>query len=213
MAWPNSRYWMHNGYLVVEGEKMSKSLGNFFTVRELLADYPGEAIRLTLLQTHYRQPLDFTTKGLDQAKSTLDRLYTALRHAADAEAAEVPPPAEIVTALEDDLNTPQALAHLHELATALNKADDPAEKARLKGLIAAAGGLLGVLGADPEAWFQGADTGGGAGAAEIEKLITQRNAARAEKDFAEADRIRDELAAAGVVLEDGPDGTSWKHAG
>jgi cysteinyl-tRNA synthetase len=208
-----AKYWMHNGYLVVEGEKMSKSLGNFFTVRELLADYPGEAIRLTLLQTHYRQPLDFTTKGLDQAKSTLDRLYTALRHAADAEAAEVPPPAEIVTALEDDLNTPQALAHLHELATALNKADNPAEKARLKGLIAAAGGLLGVLGADPEAWFQGADDGGGAGAAEIEKLITQRNAARAEKDFAEADRIRDELAAAGVVLEDGPDGTSWRRAG
>src|SRR5262249_22056649 len=106
------RNWVHNGYLVVEGEKMSKSLGNFFTVRELLADVPGEAIRLTLLSTHYRQPLDFTRVSLTQARHALDRLYTALRGAGEDVGEEVAPPFDVVAALEDDLNTPMAIAHL-----------------------------------------------------------------------------------------------------
>ncbi len=207
-----AKVWMHNGYVVVGGKKMSKSLGNFFTVRELLDEgFPGEAIRLTLLSGHYRQPLDVTREKIDEAKAQLDRLYGALRHAGEAEAgpAEAPPEA-LLAALADDLNTPQALAELHEIAGALNKANDPQEAARLEGQLLAAGDLLGLLQADPEAWFQGAD--GTLSAEEIEARIEARRQARKAKDFAEADRIRDELAAQGVLLEDGPGGTTWKRA-
>ena len=211
---PFVRYWVHNGYVVVEGEKMSKSLGNFFTVRDLLDEAPGEAIRLALLGTHYRQPLDFTRDGLRQARATLDRLYGALRHAAMAAAADpgdVAPPAALVAALEDDLNTPRAIGVLHALAGALNKETDPAEKARRAAELTAGGALLGLLQADPETWFQGAGEGALADD-EIEALIAKRDRARADKDFAEADRIRDDLADRGVLLEDGPDGTTWRRA-
>jgi len=212
---PFVRYWVHNGYVVVEGEKMSKSLGNFFTVRDLLDEAPGEAIRLALLGTHYRQPLDFTRDGLRQARAALDRLYGALRHAAMAAAAadpgDVAPPAALVAALEDDLNTPRAIGVLHALAGALNKETDPAEKARRAAELTAGGALLGLLQADPETWFQGAGEGALADD-EIEALIAKRDRARADKDFAEADRIRDDLADRGVLLEDGPDGTTWRRA-
>ena len=203
--------WMHNGYVVANGEKMSKSLGNFFTVRQLLEEgVRGEVIRLALLSAHYRQPLDITRDKLAEMKAQLDRLYGALGNA--GEAADALPREGLLAALSDDLNTPEALAELHELATALNKARTPAEKARLKGALLGAGRLLGLLEADPETWFKGAATDG-VDSAEIETLIAARNAARKSKDFAESDRIRDNLAAKGIVLEDRPDGTTdWRRA-
>jgi cysteinyl-tRNA synthetase len=206
-----ARYWMHNGYLMAEGEKMSKSLGNFYTVRELLDEFPGEAIRLALLQTHYRQPLDFTKGGLAQAKATLDRFYLALRDAAGIAAAATEAP-DVRAALADDLNTPLALSHMHEALGDLNRAATDAEKASAKGRLLDGAGLLGLLWQDPEAWLRG-----GAGEAaisdeEIERLIAERIEARKNKDFATADRIRDELAEAGIILEDGPEGTTWRRA-
>jgi len=205
-----ARRWVHNGYVVVEGEKMSKSLGNFFTVRQLLEEgLRGEAIRLTLLTGHYRQPLDVTREKLKEAKVQLDGFYGALRKVEDVEAADAKPSTGLVEALEDDLNTPAALAELHETAGALNRAEDPAEQARIKSELLAGARLLGLLEADPEDWFQGEAAGDEAG--EIERLIEARAVARKAKDFTEADRIRDELKAEGIVLEDTPQGTIWKR--
>ena len=203
---PFVKYWMHNGYLTVDGEKMSKSLGNFHTVHNLLDRTPGEAIRLALLSAHYRQPLDFSLRALDEAKNALDRFYTALRAAVGTDASDGDA-AGVQAALEDDLNTPQAIAELHGLASELNK--NPADGA-IKGALLAGGAMLGLLQQDPEDWFkQGA---GDIDEAEIEALIEERVAARAAKYFAESDRIRDELAAAGIVLEDGAGGTTWKRS-
>jgi len=208
-----AKYWMHNGHLMAEGEKMSKSLGNFYTVRELLDEFPGEAIRLTLLQTHYRQPLDFTKDKLREAKHTLDRCYGALRAAADIDADAGASAGAVQVALEDDLNTPLALAALHEALNALNAAGDDVAKARAKGALLAGGEVLGLLQQDPEAWFRwqaaGAET---LDDNAIEAAIERRRAARAARNFAEADHIRDELAANGVILEDRPDGTIWRRA-
>ena len=204
--------WMHNGYVTVDGEKMSKSLGNFHTVHDLLGRAPGEAIRLSLLTAQYRQPLDFSLEGLDRARSALDRLYTALAGARDVAASDDPAAAEpVVEALSDDLNTPRALAEMHALAGTLNRSDCADERARAKAGLLFAGGLTGLLAADPESWFKGA---GDDGEDAIDILVAARSRARSERDFAEADRIRDELMEVhNVVVEDRPDGSSeWRRA-
>jgi cysteinyl-tRNA synthetase len=184
-----AQLWMHNGYVVVGGEKMSKSLGNFLTVRQLLEEgYPGEAIRLALLSAHYRQPLDVTREKLTEAKAQLDRFYLAVR-SLPRQAGE-PDPA-VLAALAADLNTPEAMALLHEQASALNRAS-PGERPALAARLLASAALLGLLEQEPERWFQG----GGDGA--IDALVEARWQARKSRNFKEADRIRDELAAQGI---------------
>ncbi len=207
-----ARYWLHNGYITIDGEKMSKSEGNFFTLRDLLTQYPGEVIRFALLAGHYRQPLDWSREAVEQARAAIDRLYQALRNTADIETDATPPvPEAIREALCDDLNTPAALRHLHETATALNKASDTGERQRLKADLLGAGSALGLLANDPEAWFRGTASADGPSEAEIESLIAERTDARRQKDFARADRIRDDLAERGVVLEDSAEGTTWRR--
>jgi cysteinyl-tRNA synthetase len=206
-----ARLWMHNGYVVVNGEKMSKSLGNFFTVRQLLEEgFRGEAIRLALLSGHYRAPLDITREKITECKGQLDRLYGALRGVDAAQDGE--PPATILAALADDLNTPLALAELHEIASAMNKSKDEGSREALAGDLLTGGMLLGLLQDDPDAWFKGAAAEGALSAEEVEAMIAARIEARQAKNFTEADRIRDDLLAQGITLEDGPGGTIWRRA-
>ena len=199
--------WMHNGFLQLESEKMSKSLGNFFTIRDLLADWPGEVLRLGMLKTHYRSPLDWTLKGAEESAKTLDDWYAV---AADAEGG-LPSPA-LVEALYDDLNTAQAMAVLHGLRNAAVSGGE-----RERGEFAASLRLLGFLSMSAAAWKGRKQQASGIDAEQVDRLIAERAAARARKDFKESDRIRDELAAMGVAIKDGKDAdgkpvTTWEIA-
>ena len=208
-----ARYWLHNGFLNMNAEKMSKSLGNVLLVKDLVQQAPGECVRLALLNAHYRQPLDWSDETLPQARKQLDRLYGALRDLAHLERdTGVEAPAELLAALEDDLNTPAALAVLFERAKAANKAEDDGQRRQLKTELLAGAELLGLLGADPEQWF--AEAGGGAAelsAEQIDGLLAQRAQARADKDYAAADQIREQLTAAGVEIEDTASGARWRY--
>ncbi|MGB5627707.1 MAG: cysteine--tRNA ligase [Woeseiaceae bacterium] len=209
---PFARYWLHNGFLSLDQTKMSKSLGNVLLVHNLIETIPGEVIRLALLSAHYRQPLDWSEETIQAARRMLDRLYGAVRGievSDEARAAAVVPP-ELVAALEDDLNTPKALAEFFALARALNKSDDKKEMAALAASMYAAGNLMGLLGNDPEQWFAG-HVEGDMPADEIEALIEQRNAAKTERDFYRADAIRDQLRDAGITIQDGREGTTWRR--
>jgi cysteinyl-tRNA synthetase len=193
--------WMHNGFLQVEGEKMSKSLGNFVTIRELLADWPGEVLRLNMLKTHYRSPIDWTVKGLEESAKTLDDWY---RVAADVR--EGQPAGAVIEALSDDLNTPQMIASMHGLRTAA------AANAADRGVFAASLRLLGFLSDSVARWESRKQQASGVDADHIDSLISARTAARSRKDFGESDRIRDELAAMGVTIKDSKKGTTWEIA-
>jgi cysteinyl-tRNA synthetase len=202
-AFPGSgfaRVWLHNGMLQVNGEKMSKSLGNFFTLRDVLARAPAEAVRLLLLRARYRAVLDFTEAGLVEAREEMDRFYRALQRHPGVVAGAVP--AGFLAALCDDVNTPAAIAELHGLAAAAMAGDAGAASGLL-----AAGGLLGLLQGDAVAWFQAGDD-----AVDVLAAIEARNEARRVRDFGRADAIRAEMAARGVLLEDGPGGTTWRRA-
>ena len=206
-----ARYWLHNGFVNVDHTKMSKSLGNVLLVRNLLEQAPGEAIRLALLAAHYRQPLDWTSDVLPEARRKLDRLYGALRDVDGWQALEVEPDAAFIAALDDDLNTPQALAVLFNLARDANRSTDPAERAGLAARLRASGALLGLLSADPNAWFM-AEVSDGLSAEQIETLLAARRAARANRDFKLADQIRDQLVEAGILIEDSAEGTRWRRS-
>jgi cysteinyl-tRNA synthetase len=204
-----ARWWMHNGMLNFDGGKMAKSVGNIQRVHELVRRYPPEALRYALLSAHYRQPLEWSDALVEQSIRTLDRLYGTLRDLADVDATPVIPDS-IEAALDDDLNTPQALAEVARIAGEARKATDAAERARLKSELLGAGLALGLLQQAPEAWF--ARGASGDDDARIQALVDERNAAKQARDFARADAIRKQLADEGILLEDTPQGVRWKRA-
>jgi cysteinyl-tRNA synthetase len=200
-------YWMHNGFVRVDDEKMSKSLGNFFTIRTVLEKYDAEVVRFFILRAHYRSPLNYSDQHLDDAKSALTRLYTALR-GANAEVATIdwqqPQAARFKLAMDDDFNTPEAIAVLFDLANEANKTKDASTTNLLKSL----SGVLGLLQRNPDEFLQGEVSQ----ALDVEALIQARLAAKKNKNFAEADVIRKQLSDAGIILEDTPQGTTWRRA-
>lgn len=208
------RYWMHNGYINIGGEKMSKSLGNFKTVRDLLTQFKGEVIRFALLSAQYRSEMDFSPELLEESKSSLDSLYGALR-----DSASVSPDMQVdistepaYLALLDDLSTPIAIRELHQIAKALNKAGT-ADKSQIKGRLLKIAAVMGLLEADAETWFTTSAGAEGVSADEIEQLIAERTQAKKDRDFSRSDEIRDNLLAQGVVLEDSREGTKWRREG
>ena len=220
-----AKYWMHNGFVTVEGEKMSKSLGNFYTVHDLLEEWPGEVIRFLLLSAHYRAPLDFSQAGLRESKAQLDRLYEALDLTKDVPtvyeksslpnledamvSVDTPSSDYVAEALCDDLNTPLAISRLHYLVSRLNTAQAE-DKPRIKASLLQGAELLGLLRSTPDQWFRGETEG--ISPIEIERLLGDRAKAREAKNFAEADRIRDVLKHEGIEIKDSPEGPTWKRA-
>jgi len=203
-----ARYWVHNGFLTMDAEKMSKSLGNVKLVHELVKLAPGEALRWALLSGHYRAPLDWTGELIAQSRQSLNRLYgVLLRHADIGFDADAAPPAAFLEALMDDLNTPRASAELFVLARELDAAEGIGAKHDAKSALLAAGKLMGFLQTEPQTWFEGVDAGL---KAKVEALLASRIEARAAKDWATADRIRDELTALNIVVMDGPTGATWR---
>ncbi|MEY4506806.1 MAG: Cysteine--tRNA ligase [Pseudomonadota bacterium] len=207
---PLARFWMHNGFVRVDNEKMSKSLGNFFTIREVLTRYDPQTVRFFIIRTHYRSALNYSDAHLDDARTALRRLYTCLQ--------AVPPvavsvdwsqdaPQRFAQAMNDDFGTPEAMAVLFDLATQANRTRD----SKVSGLLKALGAVLGLLQADPDTWLKAGAGEGGLDATAIERLVAQRQAAKLAKDFAQADALRQHLLAQGVVLKDSPQGTTWER--
>ena len=211
---PYVNYWMHSGMVQVNEEKMTKSLGNFFTIREVLAEYDAETVRFFLLSGHYRSQLNYSEAHLQQARASLERLYTALRgvDCVDVESAVREQfEARFKTALNDDFNVPEAMSVLFEVAREINKlhTQDPQRAGQFASLLKEYSAVLGILQQDPETFFTSGQDGNEV--AEIEALIKQRNDARASKDWAQADQARDRLLDMGISLEDGPQGTTWRR--
>jgi cysteinyl-tRNA synthetase len=206
---PLARFWMHNGFVNLDNEKMSKSLGNFFTIREVLRKFDGETLRFFVVRTHYRSPLNYSDVHLDDARSSLKRLYTALALVPPAPQAAIdwtdPYAARFKAAMDNDFGTPEAVAVLFELAAEVNRG----KSAATAGLLRALGGCLGLLQGDPQRFLQAGAT---LDEASILQMIEQRAAAKKRKDFAEADRVRQALADQGIVLKDSPAGTTWERA-
>ncbi len=203
-------YWMHNGFVRVDNEKMSKSLGNFFTIREVLRQYDAEVVRFFILRAHYRSPLNYSDAHLDDARGALTRLYTALKNVSVTAAAPdwtQPAAQRFKAAMDDDFNTPEAVAVLFDLANEVNRTQSEESAAQLRAL----GGVLGLLQRDPQQFLQGGAGEGGLSDAAINAQIEARIAAKKAKNFAEADRIRKELLDAGIVLEDSAAGTTWRR--
>jgi len=203
-------YWMHNGFVRVDNEKMSKSLGNFFTIRDVLQRYDAEVVRFFILRAHYRSPLNYSDAHLDDAKRSLDSLYFALRDVPPVDTPidwQNPYAARFAAALDEDFDSPGAIAVLFELAGEVNRQ----KSAELAGLLKALAGVIGLLERQPATYLQGG-AGGDLDQTTIERLIAERTAAKKARDFSAADRIREQLKAAGIALDDSPQGTTWRRA-
>ena len=203
------RYWVHNGFVEVDDEKMSKSLGNVLLVQNLVKRFPGEALRLALIKGRYREPISWSDDLVNQAKSQLDRLYGALQRLTPVEHVKRAAPSAFTAAMDDDMNTPSAISVLMALATQANTASKIVDQQRCKGELLACGAELGLLQQTPAAWFSTTQTGT-LDVARIEALIAERIVARAARDWATADQVRAEIAAMGISIQDGPSGTQWR---